>query len=75
MGELLRAGLLDGECLTTSGRTVASNLEGWGTRNEDVIKRPAAPLRASAGFRVIRGNLFESALMKTSVISDDFRRR
>ena len=75
MGEMLKAGMLHGECLTVSGKTVAANLDGWGTRNDDVIRPVDAPLRQKAGFRVIRGNLFDSAIMKTSTISEDFQRR
>ncbi len=75
MGELMRAGLLHGGALTVSGRTVADNLEGAASENTDVIKTVDAPLREKAGFLVLAGNLFDSALMKTSVISDDFRAR
>ena len=76
MGELMRAGLLDGTPRTVTGRSVAENLAGERSRDEAVIKTVKAPQRAApAGFRVISGNLFDSALMKTSVISDDFRRR
>lgn len=75
MAELLHAGLLDGGCLTVSGKSMVDNLEGWGSRDQDVIKSVREPLREQAGFRVIQGNLFDSALMKTSVISTDFRKR
>lgn len=75
MGEMLKAGMLNGECLTVSGKSVASNLDGWGTRNDDVIRPADSPLRPKAGFRVIGGNLFDSAIMKTSTISEDFQRR
>ena len=75
MGELMRAGLLHAGALTVSGRTVADNLQGAASENTDVIKTVDAPLREKAGFLVLAGNLFDSALMKTSVISDDFRAR
>ena len=75
MGEMLKAGMIDGECLTVSGKTVAKNLEGWGTRNDDVIRPADMPLKVNAGFRVIGGNLFDSAIMKTATISEDFQRR
>ncbi|MGY6548633.1 MAG: IlvD/Edd family dehydratase [Roseinatronobacter sp.] len=75
MGELLKAGLLHADPMTASGATVGAVLQGWESRDPEVIRTVAAPLRAQAGFRVLSGNLFDSALMKTSVISDDFRAR
>jgi dihydroxy-acid dehydratase len=75
MGELKKAGLLREGCLTVTGRSMGENLEGWESRDRDVIRTVAEPLREKAGFIVVRGNLFESAVMKTSVISDGFRKR
>ena len=75
MGEMLAAGLLDGAALTVSGRTVAENLDGRRSFDAEVIRPADRPLREAAGFKVLTGNLFDSALMKTSVISEDFRRR
>ena len=75
MGELMAAGRLHADVLTATGTTLAVNLAGVESVDTDVIARVAAPLRADAGFRVLTGNLFDSALMKTSVISADFRDR
>jgi dihydroxy-acid dehydratase len=75
MRELLQAGLLDGTALTVSGRTLAENVANAKAAGGEVIRTVAQPLRENAGFLVLEGNLFESALMKTSVISDEFRRR
>jgi dihydroxy-acid dehydratase len=75
MGEMLAAGLLHGDALTCTGRTVAENVVDRRSTDRDVIRPVDDPLRPKAGFLVLSGNLFESALMKTSVISDDFRRR
>jgi xylonate dehydratase len=75
MWELLKAGRLDGSELTVTGRTIAENLKGRETSDRDVIYPFSAPLRERAGFLVLRGNLFDFAIMKTSVISEDFRRR
>jgi dihydroxy-acid dehydratase len=75
MGEMLEAGLLHGDAPTISGRTVAENLEGRRSQDREVIKTVAEPMRTDAGFLVLSGNLFDSALMKTSVISEDFRGR
>ena len=75
MGEMLAAGLLHGDAPTVTGRTVAENLVGVRSADAQVICTVAEPLRKDAGFLVLSGNLFDSALMKTSVISADFRRR
>jgi dihydroxy-acid dehydratase len=75
MWELLQAGKLEGNALTCTGRTQAENVEGCETTDREVIYRYASPLKERAGFLVLSGNLFEFAIMKTSVISDDFRQR
>ena len=75
MWELLRAGVLDGGQASVTGRTIAENLEGRETSDREVIRPFCEPLRERAGFLVLRGNLFDFAIMKTSVISEDFRRR
>lgn len=75
MGELAAVGRIHAGAMTVTGRTMGENLAGWASRDADVIRTVAEPLRPNAGFLVLSGNLFDSALMKTSVISDDFRRR
>lgn len=75
MGELLKAGRLHTGAMTATGRPMGENLTGWESRDADVIRTVDAPLRENAGFLVLSGNLFDSALMKTSVISPDFRAR
>ena len=75
MAELLEGGLLDGSPLTVSGKSVSDNLAGKRSEEVDVIKTVSEPLRPTAGFQVVRGNLFNSALLKTSVISEEFRQR
>ena len=75
MGELLAAGLLDGSPLRVSGKTVAEDYAEARSENHDVIKTPANPMRKNAGFLVISRNLFDSALMKTSVISPQFQEK
>ena len=75
MTELLAAGKLDGECLTVTGRTLADNLTGRTARDRDVIRPFDQPLKEQAGFLVLSGNLFDVAIMKTSVISPAFRER
>ena len=75
MWELLQAGKLDGSCRTVTGRTVAENLEGRESTDRDVILPYENPLKERAGFLVLKGNLFDFAIMKTSVISAEFRQR
>ncbi|MDH3264648.1 MAG: dihydroxy-acid dehydratase family protein [Paracoccaceae bacterium] len=75
MAELRKAGRIQDGAMTATGRTMGENLEGWESRDPAVIRTVADPLREKAGFLVLSGNLFDSALMKTSVISQDFRRR
>jgi xylonate dehydratase len=75
MNELLSAGKLDGTCPTITGQTVARNLEGRGVTDREVIRPYTQPLKDRAGFQVLSGNLFDFAIMKTSVISDEFRVR
>jgi len=75
MGELYRAGLLDGTALTANGRTVAENVANAVIEDTDVIRPFDRPLKSAAGLTVLSGNLFEGAVMKLSVISDAFRAR
>jgi dihydroxy-acid dehydratase len=75
MSELLRAGKAHGEALTVTGKTVAENYHNSKILDTKVIRTYEDPVKPKAGFMVLRGNLFDSALIKTSVISPDFRRR
>ncbi|MBV6638090.1 MAG: dihydroxy-acid dehydratase family protein, partial [Mameliella sp.] len=75
MGELMSAGRLHAGAMTATGNNVGVNLAGCDSLDTEVIKRYDAPMRRNAGFKVLSGNLFDSALMKTSVISEDFRKR
>ena len=75
MWELMQAGKLATGAPTVTGRTMGENLEGREASDREVILPYARPLRERAGFLVLKGNLFDFAIMKTSVISDDFRRR
>ena len=76
IGTLLEAGLLPNpEALTVNGKTITENYAGASAQDSDVIRPLTSPLKSSAGFINLRGNLFESAIMKTSVIDEDFRTR
>jgi dihydroxyacid dehydratase/phosphogluconate dehydratase len=75
LGELLQAGKIDGETRTVTGRTLKENVAGHASTDREMIPPYDAPLKGYAGFLVLSGNLFDFAIMKTSVISDEFRRR
>ena len=75
MGELLRAGKLHADAVTVNGRTVGENYSGVQSEDTDVIRPFDRPLKEDAGFVVLKGNLFDAAIMKTSVIDETFRRR
>src|SRR5437879_3654737 len=75
MHELLKAGRLHADALTVNGKTMGENVRRAKAQDADVIKPYNKPMRAQAGFKVLRGNLFDSAIMKTSVISEEFRLR
>jgi dihydroxy-acid dehydratase len=74
VGELLEAGLLPHpKALTVNGASMGDNCSDRRSENQDVIKPVSSPIKAQAGFINLSGNLFDSAIMKTSVISDNFR--
>ena len=69
------AGLIREDALTVTGRSIGENCRGAVIEDEAVIRPVGRPLQNDAGFIVLSGNLFDSAVMKTSVISDAFRER
>ncbi|XZE19874.1 IlvD/Edd family dehydratase [Pirellulaceae bacterium SH449] len=73
--ELLRVGLLDGETNTVSGKTLRENVVEAPEPDNKIVCSMNQPLRTQAGFLVLSGNLFDAALIKTSVISNAFRDR
>lgn len=75
MHALLGAEKLHDDVLTVNGMTLSANLAGRETRDPEVIRHYANPLVEHAGFLNLKGNLFDSAMMKTSVISAAFRER
>ncbi|MCE9523146.1 MAG: dihydroxy-acid dehydratase family protein [Alphaproteobacteria bacterium] len=72
---LMEAGLIESGALTVTGRTMGENCRGRVTSDGDVIRAVKAPLKANAGFLVMSGNLFDAAIMKTSVIGEEFSKR
>ena len=75
VSELLHAGRVHGEAKSINGRTLAENNKEAVVKNSDVIRSFDSPLQREAGFINMKGNIFDSALMKTSVISEEFRER
>ncbi|KRC78971.1 IlvD/Edd family dehydratase [Sphingomonas sp. Root241] len=75
VAELMRQGLIFEDALTVNGRGIGDNCRDAVIEDEKVIRRFDAPLKEAAGFSVLRGNLFDSAIMKLSVISPEFRER
>lgn len=76
VGELLKAGLLPHpDALTVNGRSIGDNCRDARNHDELVIRPVERPLKERAGFLNLKGNLFDSAIMKTSVISPEFRDR
>jgi dihydroxy-acid dehydratase len=75
MHELMKARRIHEDALTINGKTMGENVRAAAVTEPDVIRSCAAPLVKDAGFRVLSGNLFDSAIMKMSVISPEFRQR
>ncbi|CAN5260949.1 IlvD/Edd family dehydratase [soil metagenome] len=75
VNELMKKGLIHEDCLTANGETIGDNCRGREIVLPDVIRPIDTPLKARAGFLVLKGNLFDSSVMKTSVISEEFRER
>jgi dihydroxy-acid dehydratase len=75
MAQLKAQGKLHENALTVSGRTAGENVAGTKIANPDAIRPYTRPLKQKAGFANLKGNLFDSAIMKTSVISEAFRNR
>ena len=73
MSELLSNNKIHGDVITVSGKNMSSCLNGHKIKDKDVITEFKNPLKTRAGFIVLKGNLFDTAIMKTSVISDEFK--
>jgi dihydroxy-acid dehydratase len=75
MNELIKGKLIREGAMTITGKTMGENCRGREVQDADVIYPLAKPMRQDAGFVVLKGNLFDNAVMKLSVISDEFRDR
>ena len=73
--ELIAAGRIHPHALTINGKTIGENVKQAKSTDADVILPYDRPLKRHAGFKVLSGNLFNSAIMKISVISEEFRER
>src|SRR5690606_39186775 len=73
VSELMQHGLSVEDALTGNGRTIGESCRGAKIEDERVIRPYDRPLKPQGGFTVLRGNLFDSAIMKASVISPEFR--
>ncbi|MFT3996856.1 MAG: IlvD/Edd family dehydratase [Asticcacaulis sp.] len=75
VGQLIKQGLIHEDAMTVNGKTIGENCKDAVIEDENVIRPYERPLKDAAGFRVLSGNLFDSAVMKVSVISPEFRER
>jgi dihydroxy-acid dehydratase len=75
VAELIAEGRIHEDALTANGKTMGENCKGKFSWDRNVIKAYGQPLMNNAGFKMFTGNLFDSAIMKTSVISEEFRKR
>ncbi|WP_443971601.1 IlvD/Edd family dehydratase [Sphingobium sp. CR28] len=75
VNQLMEHGLIHEGALTVNGKSIGENCRGVEIEDEKVIRKFGEPLMADAGFIVLSGNLFDAAIMKTSVISEEFRSR
>ena len=75
IAELMKQGLIDDKALTANGHSIGENYCDSSIDDPAVIHPFDQPLKDKAGFLVLRGNLFDAAIMKTSVISEEFRAR
>jgi dihydroxy-acid dehydratase len=75
MHELMQAARIHADVLTINGKTMGENVKDTKIQDERAVRPYGKPLKEHAGFKVLKGNLFDSAIMKTSVISAEFRQR
>jgi dihydroxy-acid dehydratase len=75
LNELLKAKRLHAHARTINGKTIGETVRRARISDEDVIRPYGKPLMQRAGFKVLRGNLFDAAIMKVSVISEAFRKQ
>jgi dihydroxy-acid dehydratase len=75
LNELVKAKRIHADAKTINGKSIGENVRRARIQDADVIHSYRRPLKEKAGFKVLHGNLFDSAIMKISVIADEFRER
>jgi len=75
VAELMKQGLIEEDVLTVNGKTIGENCRGAKIMDTNVIKTFDNPLKKAAGFVAMKGNIFDSGIMKVSVIDEEFRKR
>ncbi len=75
VAELIAAKKIHENVMTANGKTIGENCKGKFSWNRKVIREFNDPIKKNAGFKMLHGNLFDSAIMKISVISEEFRKR
>ena len=75
MKELLKQNKINSGAMTVTGKTVENNLANIKKTENEIIKNYEAPMKEKAGFLVLRSNFFDTAIMKMSVVSEEFKKR
>ena len=75
MKELSKQNKINNDVMTVTGKTVADNLANIKKTENEIIKNYEAPMKDKAGFLVLRSNFFDTAIMKMSVVSEEFKKR
>ena len=75
MKELSKQNKINNGAMTVTGKTVADNLANIKKTENEIIKNYEAPMKDKAGFLVLRSNFFDTAIMKMSVVSEEFKKR
>ena len=75
MKELSNQNKINNGAMTVTGKTVADNLANIKKTENEIIKNYEAPMKDKAGFLVLRSNFFDTAIMKMSVVSEEFKKR
>ena len=75
MKELSKQNKINNDAMTVTGKTVADNLANIKKTENEIIKNYEAPMKDKAGFLVLRSNFFDTAIMKMSVVSEEFKKR
>ena len=75
MKELSKQNKINNGAMTVTGKTIADNLANIKKTENEIIKNYEAPMKDKAGFLVLRSNFFDTAIMKMSVVSEEFKKR